>query len=328
MEIESDYNSTINDRYTFLKELGKGASSKVYLVENKIEKKKYAIKVFNKRTPLFKREIEILEKVSSLNCPYLINLKEFGEDWVNIDSNIGEYKQYIIFDYAPKGELFDYIFCSQTGIKEKYAKLIFGKILRGVQALHKRGICHRDLKMQNILLDELFNPKICDFGFAAQMKGKNGKLKQYLGTLNYASPEMYLKRPYNGIKVDIFSLGVILLNLVTCKIGFIQATKDDDYYKNIMIRHFNLYWKIVEPKIGKISDELKSLYIKMVSFNPHERPTIDEILKSPWMKEIEDLNEDEYNLVEKEVFKEFQKLENIFLEKCKNNKKYDKEIIK
>ena len=66
----------------------------------------------------------------------------------------------------------------------------------------------------------------------------------------------------------------------------------------------------------------------MVSFNPDERPTIDEIFKSPWMKEIEDLNEDEYNLVEKEVFKEFQKLENIFLEKCKNNKKYDKEIIK
>ena len=78
--------------------------------------------------------------------------------------------------------------------------------------------------MQNILIDEFFNPKICDFGFASEIKGRDssGKLTEFLGTINYASPEIFLHRPYNGVKADIFSLGVILLNLVTCRIGFVQ----------------------------------------------------------------------------------------------------------
>ena len=167
--------------------------------------------------------------------------------------------------------------------------------------------------MQNILVDEFYNPKICDFGFATDIKGKDGsgKLEEYLGTEEYAAPEIHMNRPYDGIKADIFSLGVILINLVTGKPDFLKAFRFDPFYSLIMIRHFNLYWNTVNNQLGETSDEFKNLYIKMVSFTPKERPNIDEIFNDPWMKEIKDLNDEEYKILEKEVYEEFKRLEEI-----------------
>ena len=299
--------STINGKYKIIETKGKGASAIVYLSEDITTKKQYAVKVLREKTPTFETEIKILEKVSSLNSPYIVNLIEFGQGPIKIASKPVKICDYLVLEFASKGELFDYIYCSRNGLKERNAKFIFHKILKGVQAFHNSGICHRDLKMQNILVDDFFNPKICDFGFASEIKGKDGsgKLTEFLGTINYASPEIFLHRPYNGVKADIFSLGVVLLNIVTCRIGFVQATRKDKYYKYIMIRKYANYWNSVQNQIGPISEELKDLYIKMVCFNPEERPTIEEIFKHPWMREVTDLNENEYKKLEKEVFEDF-----------------------
>ena len=104
-----------------------------------------------------------------------MNLIEYGEGPVKIGSNLVQTKQYLILDYASKGEIFDYMICVQKGLSERHAKFMFKKILEGVQSCHLSGICHRDLKLQNILLDDDFNPKICDFGFATELKGKDGR---------------------------------------------------------------------------------------------------------------------------------------------------------
>ena len=172
----SDESSTINNKYNVLEAKGKGASAVVYLVESmdNNKNKKYAAKVLKEVTPSFEREISILEKLSKLKCPYLVNLIEFGEGPVKIGSKPIQTKQYIILDYAPKGKIFDYISCTQKGLSEIHAKFMFKNILEGVQSCHLSGICHRDLKLHNILLDNDFNPKICDFGFATEIKGKDG----------------------------------------------------------------------------------------------------------------------------------------------------------
>ena len=313
MKIESKDNSKIDNRYAIKERLGYGGFASVYLAEDGINKKFYAIKVLNKKTPSFENEISIQKKLSTINNPYIVNLIDSGESFIKIDSTPAENKQFAILEYASKGVLYDYILNTENGLEEKYAKFIFKKILLGVQSIHNSGICHRDLKMENILLDESFNPKICDFGFATEIKGKDGSglLSDFLGTKSYAAPEIYLNQKYDGIKVDIFSLGVILLNLVTCKIGFFKANKYDKYYRNIMTRHFKLYWESVKKQIGEISDELKELYLKMVAYNPDERPSIEMILNHPWMKEINDLNDAEYKLLENEVFNEFKQLEMI-----------------
>ena len=324
--MESNANSTINNRYNVLETKGKGASATVYLVEKQDDKKQYAAKVLKEVTPLFQKEIAILEVLSKLKCPYLVNLFEFGEGPIKIGSKPIQTRQYLILDYASKGETFDYLVSAQRGLIERHAKLFFKKILEGVRACHISGICHRDLKMQNILLDDGYNPKICDFGFATEIKGMDGsgKLTDYLGTLNYAAPEIFLHKPYNGLKADIFSLGVVLINLVTSKIGFIQANRKDKYYKLIIIRNYQAYWNKVRDQLGEMSQELKNLYQKMICFDPDERPTIEEIFKDPWMKEIMDMNEVQLKELENQVYLDFKEREQKIIE---SNEKLESESL-
>ena len=313
-------------KYSIINRIYNGKFSKVYLAEEQTTKKKYAIKILNLKSD-FKKEVSILIKVSKLNSPYIINIINYGVE--HIKNNLSE--KYIILEYASKGDFFDYIKATNNGLEEIYAKFIFKKILDGVQAIHESKICHRDLKMNNILLDEFFNPKICDFGFATETEGKKGPrlLTEYLGTKNYAAPEMYEGKPYDGIKADIFSLGVILLNIVMCNIGFIDAHISDSYYYCIIYKLYDKYWEAVENQIGKVPEKVKNLYIQMVAYEPSERPSIKEILNDPWMKEIKDLNDEENKKLEKKVYEKFLELEKKIKnknEKVKTNKNFDKNI--
>ena len=297
---------TIDSRYIILDKKGHGATANVYLVKEANNPTVYAAKVLKKKSDLFDREINILNTLKTANNPNIVNIISSGEGLINRKNRPQKINQYLVLEYASKGELFNYIYCAKSGLCERYSKVIFAKILRGIQACHNAGICHRDLKMQNILVDENFSPKICDFGFATQ---NNDHLEEYLGTKNYACPEILRNRPYDGFKADIFSLGVVLLTLTTCKIGFMEATKYDPFYRLIMTKHFDKYWNEVGKQIKGMSQELKDLFIKMVAFKPNDRPSIEEILASPWMKEIRDLNDEQLSQLENEIKEEFLKRE-------------------
>jgi len=300
----------INNKYIILEKKGYGLTSDVFQVKDIKTENFYAAKIFKKSSKFLFKEIEILNSIKKVNNPYIINMIES-----NISQNTKD-KKYIILEYASKGDLFDYISLINNGLKEKYCKVIFYKLLKGIQACHNTGICHRDLKLQNILFDGNFNPKICDFGFAA-FNDKN--LKEYIGTENYAAPELFLRKPYDGFKADIFSLGVILLNLATSKIGFLEAKKNDPYYKLIIDEDYKQYWEKVGKNINKISEDLKNLYLKMVSFIPEKRPTIEEILNDEWMKEINVLNKEEFEKLENEVKKELLIIEEIKMKNKSQN---------
>ena len=306
---ESEEFYMIDKKYIIIIKIGEGGFGKVYLAEDQTTKKKYAIKVINEANPDFQKEISILKKVSSLNNSYIINLINSGESLIKKNSNVKS--QYIILEYASKGDFFDYIEATKKGLEERYAKFIFRKILKGVQAIHESGFCHRDLKMENILLDEFFNPRICDFGLSAEIQGKDGsgKLTVFVGTKGHYAPEILERKSYDGIKVDIFCLGIILFNINTCKIGFEKAKKKNYLYNLIINENFDDYWKLIEFNIGTIPELLKKLYIKMVAYNPDSRPSIKEILEDPWMKEINDLNDEEFKKLEKEVYEKFKELE-------------------
>ena len=324
MEIDlekEDNPNNINNQYIILNEnpIGEGKFSQVYLVEDK-SKKQFAGKVFIEKDSSFKNEITMLKTVSSLNNPYIINYIDSGEGPVKIGEEETD-NQYIITEYASKGILFDYIINSKVGLEEIYAKVIFKKILLGVKAIHAAGICHLDLKIENIFMDQKYNPKIGDFGFATDIKGEKGSglLNKYVGTEAYAAPEILNNIPYQGIKADIFSLGAILFILVTCKLGFRAARKNDSNYIYIIAQKEKNYWKkIIEayrnypikPDIAGLSKELKQLFYRMVQYDPDNRPdTIDDILNSPWMKEINDLKGEDYKKLEEKTYKLFQNLE-------------------
>ena len=290
---------SIDGKYIIIEKKGHGATANVFLVKEPNSNKIYAAKVLKEKSEFFDKEIEVLDTLKPINNNYIVNLIESGTgNIIRVNRPTIQQKQYLVLQYAPKGELFNYIYCPHKGLQEKFSKVIFAKILKGIQACHNAGICHRDLKMQNILVDENFNPKICDFGFATF---NTGKLNESLGTLNYAAPEILLNKPYDGFKADIFSLGVVLLTLVSCKIGFKEATKMDPYYRLIMTKHYGQYWNVVSSQIGEVSEDLKKLYNKMVSFRPQERPTIEEILNDDWMKEINDLTKEDYDQLENTI---------------------------
>ena len=315
----------LDDRYQLIKRIGSGYSSEVYIVEDlQDDNKKYACKIF-KRTDDYQSEVEINETITKANNSSFIKYITSSVGYL-IRNGEKTLKPYIVFELGSKGDVIHYITCNKTGLDEKNSKLMFSKIIAIVKALHKLNICHRDLKLENTLFDENFNIKLCDFGFSVIIpKNKNGKEKyltgQY-GTPEYTAPEILENKPYDGEKIDIFSLGIILFNLRVCSFGFTTAkipqkipryslNIQEKMYKYIKEKNYPLYWKLLGGfvKLNGISEEFKNLYLKMVAYNPKERPTIEEIYNHEWMKEIRDLNEEEFEEYEKDLIKELKSRE-------------------
>lgn len=298
--MEMNNNRTlINNRYVVIKKMGSGGSADVYKVEDIRTNTIYAAKVFKIYSDYLDKEINILKLV---NNPSIINFIDEGNGPILENGQLSSDKKYIILEYAEKGSLFNYISRTKRGLKEKYAKVIFKKILNCVLECHKRGICYRNIKLENILLDEKFNPKIYDFGFAKITNKEEGILRVPLRTQSHIAPEILLKREYDGIKTEIFSLGFLLFILVTGKPSFETTKKRDPLYGLIIAKQYNKYWKKISGEIPETSQEFKDLFIKMVNFNPKNRISIEEILdKDGWLNEIRKLNNEELEKLENEI---------------------------
>ena len=120
---------------------------------------------------------------------------------------------YIVLELIPGGELFDYV-ANSGPFSERIIKYFSKQILLIVQYIHSKGLFHRDLKLENILLDESYDIKIIDFG-VAQYVNNTGTNRTKVGTLGYMAPEVLAHQPYKGQLVDIFSLGVLFFILYT-----------------------------------------------------------------------------------------------------------------
>ena len=302
----------IDKKYDIIEKKGSGASSVVYLVKDSTTKKTYAAKILKKQDIVFKNEVDILNALKEAQNPYILNLVNSGTGNVVLKDKDLKEKQYLILEYASKGSLYYYVKQFEQGLKKEYAKVIFYKILKGVLSCHEKGICHRDLKLDNILLDENFNPKIADFGFSTSESEKVPN--DGCGTEGYSAPEIYYKKVYNGIQADIFSLGVILFNLYIGNAPFKIPLKSNIFYNNIFQGNYPEYWALITKTLEgheKFEDfedfkDFKELINKMICYKPEERLTIKEILKSKWLKEI---NEDQLKKLDKEIKEEFLKIE-------------------
>lgn len=166
------------------------------------------------------------------------------------------------------------------GMGESVGRFFMNQILDTLQYMHKKGVVHRDLKLENILYDDQMNLKIVDFGFATYKNIK--KLESYKGTKTYMAPEIRKKHVYDGRQVDLFSTAVILFILVNGIFPFKEACSEDQYYKLILSGDLDAYWTKVGGK--DLSWEFRDLIIKMFNIEGKERPTIQEIRDHPWMK--------------------------------------------
>ena len=348
MEEKKDENSEgigkINEQYIILQKLSYGGQANVFSVKDIKSNFIYAAKIPKIKDDSMKDEIKILNFLKSKSTPNIVNIIDNGNGIIIRNGREPETLDYLILELASKRSLLEYIEfpSNEKGFGETYSKVIFYKIVKDIQIIHEKGICHRDIKIDNILLDgDDFDPKISDFGFAIEY---SPTLKGNLGTRHYKAPE--IDDIYDGYKIDVFSLGITLIAITYGLTGFETEPKKSQLYPLIISKDkkkLAIYWKVLKKfneKIVKATDDFKDLYYKMIELNPKQRITIEEILKHKWFGKIPQMTQEELKQYEKEIKikEEFQKREIIVMECSKeeiqkniessDNKYYNTQITK
>ena len=112
-------------------------------------------------------------------------------------------------------------------LKGENAKRVCAQLVAAIEYCHTQGVVHRDLKLENVLLDSLGNAKIADWGFGRFYPvDASSRIKEWCGSPPYAAPEIFLGKPYVGPGIDIWSLGVVIYGIVTGKLPFDAETFD------------------------------------------------------------------------------------------------------
>jgi len=289
----------LNSEFNLIKVIGSGASGAVYLsysiYDTNIPKTLYAIKVIFKKDPDDNEidcEVSYVEKMNHKN---IIKVYGHGCGILQTPPGLTQQVYYIIMEYIDHGSLLSQL-GDNMGFGEDLGRLIFAQLLDGLETIHNSNIVHRDIKLENIMLSgNDYTLKYVDFGFATEIS--YGYLTSYLGTPNYAAPEIHLRRPYLGVYTDIFSLGVTLFITVTGYLPFILPHPNDPLYHYIYDVDYISYWR--NRKI-KVSPSFMELFDNLIAFDPTQRPSISEIRNSKWMKEI---NWELFPLLKQELMK-------------------------
>ena len=267
--------------YTLGRLIGKGAFGKVYLAYHTLTNgTKVVLKSAQRDDHNLAREIHHHRQFIH---PHIARLYE-----IIVTENL----VWLVLEYCPGDELYNYLL-HHGPLPVPKVQRIFTQLVGAVAYVHKKSCVHRDLKLENILLDKYGNVKLCDFGFTREYENKLNCLQTFCGTICYAAPEMLKGEKYSGEKVDVWSLGVILYALLVGELPF-----DEDHEVETKARILN-----DEPKFKEnIPAEAKELIGKMLSKRPLHRPSLSNILDSEFLKENAQKQKDILNFEEPAPF--------------------------
>jgi len=253
--------------------LGRGAFGKVNLGLNILTGRLVAIKSFNiSQFSNEKSKKKILYEVNLMRKLRVENVIKIFETF--------ETNKYliIIMEYISGGDLLSYV-KKRNKLSENVAKYLFRQIVSALEYTHNQNIVHRDIKLDNILLDISNNIKICDFGVGKQIKSKKEILYDQCGTPAYIAPEILKGNGYEGPPVDYWSAGVVLYAMLSGTVPF-KANDMSELQRIISSGEFT--------EIEGISPEANSILHGVLEVDPKKRFGPNEILNHPWFTSVEE----------------------------------------
>jgi tRNA A-37 threonylcarbamoyl transferase component Bud32 len=258
------------DGFIIEKVIGSGSYAVVRLAKDEQTNVKYAIKTYDKyklfdanRRKNVRREISIL---STMEHKSIIKLHKTVDTPTQI---------HLIMEYIGTTSLHGFLKSQpDRKLSEEQAKPIFKQIVEAIAHCHKNNTVHRDIKMENVLINDKKEVKLIDFGFSIIIT-KDKTLNVFCGTPSYMSPELASKKEYVGQYADIWALGILLFIMLTGKFPF-KSSDEKELFKRIAKGSYET------P--ADLSGEAQSILSKMLKVNPADRCSADDILEDNWLQ--------------------------------------------
>ena len=261
-------------KYNYVKKIGGGSFSVVILCEHSKNHQQFACKVVSREVLVaektfdrFEQEVRIMQ---TLNHPNIVKIEEIVYE---------EKLIFVVMEYCTRGDLFSYII-KNGALTDYVVKKLLRQLVDAIKYLHERHLAHRDIKPENILINNAGNAKLGDFGLC-HITSPTKLLTTPCGSPLYAPPEIVSGTPYDGLKADMWSLGVVLFTMCTGSLPWAQSNQrkllqqiqDADY--------------VIPLSVAPVFRELIE---KLMEPNPNLRPTAEQVSKMSFLYEVPQLN--------------------------------------
>jgi serine/threonine protein kinase len=260
--------------FKMVKLLGTGAQSFVKLAFHKPTKQYFALKILPKHYYVIKRQVDYAYNEKNLLplCVSPFSVHYHGsfqtQDFL-----------YLVLEYVQGAELFDFILLSEKGLSLSLIRFFSAQIILFLEHVHKQNMIYCDLKPENVMITSNGYIKMVDFGLTARLD-KHGKKTDACGTLSYFCPSKLRDEIYD-VKSDVWSLGVVLYEMLTNRLLFSGNTKEEILAE--LTNH-----RIIYPKDSPAleSEEVRNLVSKLLIVDPHKRPNLDQVKKHAFFKDV------------------------------------------
>ncbi len=252
------------------KQVGQGAYAIVRVAFDKTLDCKVALKIYDKsklaepqRQKSVQREIRIMEK---LNHPNIVKLYSAFDTRRHVVLSMEYVKGISLHGYV-KAQ-------ANRWLDETEARRVFRQVVSGIEYCHERCVAHRDIKLENLLLDEQHDVRIIDFGFSTCIPNTK-KIRIFCGTPSYMSPEIVTRKEYAGPPADVWALGVLLYAMLCGAFPF-KGSSDKELYRRITRGQF-----VLPDHLSPMS---KALIVRILNVDADSRPTAKDIVEDPWLQ--------------------------------------------
>jgi len=230
-------------------------------------------------------EYVVKSSLRSLQEEYDLQTRLAGPHITHTHGYFYDGRHHILMEYCQRLDLFTYL--EDKDLTESEAKRLFKQLVAAIETCHNASIVHLDIKPENCFIDAQGKLKLGDFGFAKEMQPRE-LVHIFCGTLEYMSPEVHLKKPFEGTKADIFAAGKVLFEMALGFTPFTVATLKDRNFR-LFTKQPAEYWERKRLCLAERSEQvawnpqLLDLLQRMLSLQPACRPTIQEVKLHPWL---------------------------------------------